>query len=427
MNGSTPFAYSNRTLEKFGVDHKQAIDMDVDSLLRERRFPMFCNKKLTITLIFTLLNLLSACSSDSHSNEQVKSNITPAMGGNTRNSDNYILGADVSSLGELVDRGAIFIDTDGNEKSLLALLKNHGFNYIRLRTFVEPSADYGYASGEGAWCSTKNEAYNDKAHIIEMAQQVKAAGMKLLLDFHYSDTWADPNKQVIPYSWRNINTIEDLAAAVKNYTVEVLSDMKSAGVTPDMVQIGNEITPGMLIHVPTEGTDCFGNKSVINQAVNGSTANWDSLSTLIKAGIEGVKQVNESTPIMLHIENTGDREGLVHWVNKALEYNIKFDVLGLSAYEKWQGPSEQWESTLDLLAKTYTELSFSFVEYNPHRRLLNDIMLNLPDERGLGTFFWEPILSGEWGESMFTKKGNVYTVKSEDFLIYDKIVKDYGL
>ena len=389
---------------------------------------MLVDKKNKITLMFTALILLSACASDKSpttNNNIVEETPAAITDYEPRTNDNYILGADVSSLAEYVDNGAIFIDTDGNEKPLLALLKNHGFNYIRLRTFIDPSADYGYASGDGQWCNAKSEAYNDKAHIIEMAKQVKAAGLKLLLDFHYSDTWADPNKQVIPHTWRNINNIDDLALEVKNYTIEVLTDMKAVGVVPDMVQVGNEITPGMLIHIPTEDTDCYGNNSVINNIVNGSTANWGNLATLLKAGIEGVKEVNENTPIMLHIENTGDKEGVEHWVDQALEHNVTFDVLGLSAYEKWQGPSSQWQSTLDSLASRYSELSFSFVEYNPQRRLLNDIMLGLPDKRGLGTFFWEPVLSGEWGESMFNQNGNVYTAKPEDFLIYDNIVTDY--
>ncbi|MGL1956308.1 MAG: arabinogalactan endo-1,4-beta-galactosidase [Colwellia sp.] len=388
------------------------------------------NKINKITLIFTVLTLLSACASDQSNNvsKEIDENVSdPIVIGEPRNSDDYILGADVSSLAEYVDNGAVFIDTDGNEKPLLTLLKSHGFNYIRLRTFVDPHADYGYATGDGQWCTAKSESYNDKAHIIDMAKQVKAAGLKLLLDFHYSDTWADPHKQVIPHAWRTINTIEDLALEVKNYTVEVLTEMKAAGVIPDMVQVGNEITPGMLIHLPTEDTDCYGNNSVTNTAVNGSTANWSNLSTLLKAGIEGVKQVNASTPIMLHIENTKDKAGVEYWLNKAIEHNVNFDVLGLSAYEKWQGPSSEWQSTLDSLATTYSELSFSFVEYNPQRRLLNDIMHSLPDKRGLGTFFWEPVLSGEWGQSMFNQNGNVYTAKPEDFLIYDKMVVDYGL
>lgn len=386
---------------------------------------MFFNKKITITLLLTVVTLLGACGSGT--NKSSEESQTEVVVDNTRTSDNYILGADVSSLAEFIDNGAVFIDTDGNQKPLLALLKNHGFNYIRLRTFVDPAADYGYAAGDGAWCNAKMKAYNDKEHIIEMAKEVKAEGMKLLLDFHYSDTWADPNKQVIPHAWRNINTIEDLAAQVKSYTIEVLTDMKAAGVVPDMVQVGNEITPGMLIHLPTEQTDCYGNNSIKSHAVNGSVDNWSNLAMLLKAGIAGVKQVNESTPIMLHIENTADKEGVENWVNQAIVQNVKFDVLGLSAYEKWQGPSTQWEDTLNLLAKTYSELSFSIVEYNPQRRLLNDIMFNLPNERGLGTFFWEPLLSGEWGDSMFTKQGNVYTAKPEDFLIFDIIVQDYGL
>ena len=395
------------------------------AVLKKLGFNMTFNKRITTTIMFTVLSLLSAC--ESKTNKSIADSASEIRNENTHQRDHYILGADVSSLAEHVDKGAIFIDTDGNEKTLLTLLKNHGFNYIRLRTFVDPSADYGYASGDGTWCTAKTEAYNDKAHIIEMAQQVKEAGMKLLLDFHYSDTWADPNKQVIPLSWRSINTIENLALEVKNYTIGVLTDMKSVGVVPDMVQVGNEITPGMLIHTPTDDTDCFGNNSIPNEVVNGRTANWGNLSMLLKAGIKGVKQVNEHTPIMLHIENTGDRDGLTHWVDQAIEHNIQFDVLGLSAYEKWQGPSTQWQGTLNLLAETYSELSFSIVEYNPQRRLLNDIMFNLPNERGLGTFFWEPVLSGEWGLSMFNKNGSVYTAKPEDFLIYDKIVQDYGL
>src|SRR5690606_33124750 len=106
-----------------------------------------------------------------------------SAGGGT-SEPSFILGADVSSGQEAVDDGAVYIDTDGVQKSMLALLKNHGFNYIRLRTFVNPAAPYGYAQGTGGSCQ-KDEAYCDKAHTIEFAQQIKAAGMGLLLDFHY--------------------------------------------------------------------------------------------------------------------------------------------------------------------------------------------------------------------------------------------------
>lgn len=408
------------------------------------------NKVIAPLQVFICLSLLSACGGttekvsstdtstdsivlesnhdDTNSNSDSDGhNTIDDLGNNIGRRNPYILGADVSSLAEYVDNGAVFIDTDGVEKPMLTLLKNHGFNYIRLRTFVDPLADYGYATGFGEWCEPKSAAYNDKAHVIEMAQQVKAAGMKLLLDFHYSDTWADPSKQVIPHVWRSINNIEDLATAVKRYTVDVLTDMKNAGVLPDMVQVGNEITPGMLIHIPTDDTDCFGNQSVVNQNVNGGASNWGNLSKLLKAGINGVKTVNDQILVMLHIENTGDKERVINWVNNASENNIDFDVLGLSAYEKWQGPSTEWKGTLDLLADTYPALVFSIVEYNPRPKLLNDIMFNLPDERGLGTFFWEPLLSGPWGQSLFNQNGNIYTANPENFNIFDDMIEAYGL
>jgi arabinogalactan endo-1,4-beta-galactosidase len=386
---------------------------------------MVVNQKFLIVVLLMGFCLLTGCGSD-QTNIESNTDISEEEI-NTEQRKSYILGADISSLTEYVDNGAVFVDTDGVEKSMLALLKNHGFNYIRLRTFVEPNADFGYASAIGEGCESKAEAYNDKAHIIEMAQQVKAAGMKLLLDFHYSDTWADPSKQVIPEQWRSINTIDDLAQAVKNYTTEVLTEMKSADVLPDMVQIGNEITPGLLIHIPTTDSDCFGNNSTVNQGVNGSVDNWNNLATLLKAGINGVKQVDDNIDIMLHVENTQDKEGVAQWVNKAIEYSVDFDVLGLSAYERWQGPSTEWEESINSLANSFPELEFSIAEYNPQGRLLNDIMFNLPEQRGLGTFFWEPLLSGGWGQSMFVKTGNVYTAKADSFLIFDNIVEDYGL
>ncbi len=386
---------------------------------------MLVFKKLYVVLLLTGLHLLTGCGGDQTSVE-INNDIVQG-GNNLEHSRAYVLGADISSLAEYVDNGAVFVDTDGVEKPMLVLLKNHGFNYIRLRTFVDPYADFGYATGIGSGCEAKAEAYNDKAHVIELAKQVKAAGMKLLLDFHYSDTWADPSKQVIPEQWRSINTLNDLAQTVENYTSDVLAEMNSAGVLPDMVQIGNEITPGVLIHTPTNGSDCYGNNSVVSQNVNGSVDNWSNLATLLKAGINGVKKVDDNIRIMLHIENTQDRDGVVQWVNQAMQNSVNFDVLGLSAYERWQGPSNQWEGTLNSLANTFPELEFSIVEYNPQGRLLNDIMFNLPNQRGLGTFFWEPLLSGDWGQSMFTKTGNVYTAKADSFKVFDDIVADYGL
>jgi arabinogalactan endo-1,4-beta-galactosidase len=337
----------------------------------------------------------------------------------------FILGADISSVDEAIDGGAVYVDTDGVEKNVLELLRNHGFNYIRLRTFVNPTAAFGYASGDG--CPAKREAYADKEHTLAFAQQVKAAGMGLLLDFHYSDTWADPGKQVIPQAWRASDSIEALAEQVRSYTVDVVGALVEAGARPDMVQVGNEITPGMLIHVPTANTDCYGSNSSVRAGANGSQGNWDNLAALLRAGLDGVRSVDPTIRTMLHIENTESVAGVTSWVGNALQRGVSFDVLGLSAYEAFQGPSSAWRSTLGQLATTFPDLSFAIAEYNPQRRLLNDIMHELPNGRGLGTFFWEPTQSGTWGAAMFSQQGNRFSANPTDFAEYDQMKADFGL
>jgi arabinogalactan endo-1,4-beta-galactosidase len=337
----------------------------------------------------------------------------------------FILGADISSADEAIDGGSVFVDTDGVQKSLIDVLKNHGFNFIRLRTFVNPAAEFGYASGSG--CNAKAEPYDDKDHTIAFAQQVKAAGMGLLVDFHYSDTWADPGKQVIPEAWRNAASIDALAERVSAYTSDVVGALVAAGARPDMVQVGNEITPGLLIHVPSANTDCYGSNSVVRQGANGSQNDWDNLAALLSAGVEAVRSVDPTIRVMLHIENTESVNGVTSWVRNAEQRGVQFDVLGLSAYEAFQGPSSAWRATLGQLATTFPELSFAIAEYNPQRRLLNDIMRELPDGRGLGTFFWEPTQAGEWGAAMFTWQGNRASANAADFAEYDQMKVDFGL
>jgi len=337
----------------------------------------------------------------------------------------FILGADISSVPEAEDNGTTYRDTDGQEAELLSILANHGFNYIRLRTFVDPMAPYGYAAGTGD-CQQKREAYNDRDHTVAHAERIKAAGLGFLLDFHYSDTWADPAKQVMPEAWRDISDIDGLADAVYEYTHDVLDALDAANALPDMVQVGNEITPGMMVHVPTANTDCWGNNST-GAPLGGSISNWDNLATLLKAGIRAVRDVDPAIKVMLHVESTDDLNGTRNWVRNAVDRGVEFDVLGLSCYSKWQGPPSVWENTFTTLAREYPELSFAIAEYNPERREANRIMRDLPDGRGLGTFFWEPTQSGEWGESMFDWNGNVQSARAADFAEYDAIADEYGL
>ncbi len=338
----------------------------------------------------------------------------------------FMLGADVSSVDEAMDQGARYADTDGTSKPLLEILKNHGFNFIRLRTFVKPGAKYGYSYGTGGSC-VKSEPYCDKDHTVAFAKQVKNTGMGLLLDLHYSDNWADPGNQIIPEDWRGATSVAELASFVKDYTKEVVSALADAGAKPDMVQVGNEITPGMLVHVPNSNTDCWGNNVSTNSSVNGSTSNWTNLGKLLKAGVEGVKEVDPSIKAMVHIENTKTASAVVSWVRSALNQGVSIDVLGLSCYVAYQGEPTVWQNTFTTLASTFPELSFVIAEYNPQRTQANRIMHDLPNGRGLGTFFWEPTQSGDWGSSLFTASGSTLRAKEADFKEFDDLKKEFGL
>lgn len=341
----------------------------------------------------------------------------------------FMLGADISSVQEAMDDGASFVDTDGDRKDLLEILKNHGFNYVRLRAFVDPSALYGYANPNGQAQYRKAESYCDTAHTLEVARRVKQAGMGFLLDLHYSDNWADPGKQVIPSAWRSAASISELAADVRDYTKEVVQTLVDGGARPDMVQLGNEITPGLLIHVPSSNpeADQWGNMNKLTNPVNGSVSSFANVATLLKAGIDGLKAVDPTIKTMLHIENTESFPAVRDWVNQVRSRGVKLDVLGLSCYTAYQGQPAIWQDTFEQLSANLSDISFVIAEYNPERTKANRIMHDLPDGRGLGTFFWEPTESGSWGNAMFTAAGNTYRANAADFAEFDAMKSSLGL
>jgi arabinogalactan endo-1,4-beta-galactosidase len=182
----------------------------------------------------------------------------------------------------------------------------------------------------------------------------------------------------------------------------------------------------MLMHVPSASTDCWGNNPA-NAPVGGSSSRWDDLAMLLKAGIEGVREVDPSIQIMLHIENTDDLGGVRWWVDNAVARDVSFDVLGLSCYVAYQGQPAEWQATFADMAKRYPELKFAIAEYNAERTQANMIMRNLPGGRGLGTFFWEPTRSGDWGSALFDFAGNTASARAEDFDEFDALLPQLGL
>jgi arabinogalactan endo-1,4-beta-galactosidase len=299
-----------------------------------------------------------------------------------------VLGHDISTLQQLESVGKTFSDS-GQTLPLERILANHGTTYIRQRLWLNPPAPY-----------------NDLSHILTIAKRVKAAGLKFLLDFHYSDFWADPGTQTTPSSWQG-QSLSTLATTVQNYTRDVISRLVAQGTPPDMVQTGNEITGGMLW---PQG----------KIYVSGSE-NWSQFATLLKAAIAGVRATS-SARVMVHIDRGGDNGGSRYFYDHILAQGVSFDVIGLSYYPWWHGSLSALQANLNDLATRYNkdlvivETAYPWTLANGDseanivstqsqlvsgypatpagqlayiRKLLSIINL-VPNLRGQGIVYWEP-------------------------------------
>jgi arabinogalactan endo-1,4-beta-galactosidase len=294
-------------------------------------------------------------------------------------------GADVSTLKKSEDKGGVYRYADGTTGDALTILRSAGMNYARLKVWVDPA-----------------DGYNNKARVLTMAKRVKARGMGLLIDFHYSDAWADPGKQTKPAAWAS-HSFSQLKADVYNHTYDVLNALRAQGTTADMVQIGNEINGGMLWP-------------------DGSTDNWSNLAALLTHGARAAKAVSSSTKVALHLAKGGDDAGARWFFDKAVSYGVPFDVIGLSYYGYWHGPLSDLQTTLDDVASRYAkpvfvaETAYAFTLANDdalennissssqlvsgypatpagqaaNLRDVMNVVEAVPKGRGLGVFYWEP-------------------------------------
>ena len=243
----------------------------------------------------------------------------------------YAIGADLSFLKQAEDRGTVF--KDNNEaKPGLQIFKDHGYNWIRLRLFHTPT-----------------RLPNNLEYTIALAKDAKKLGFKFLLNYHYSDTWADPGKQTIPKAWEGKSHAE-LVQAVHEYTRDTIIAFRDAGALPDMVQLGNEITPGMLW---PDGR---------------LPANWDNFADLIKAGIQGVEAGRGTGPrprIMIHIDKGGNKAATKSFFDKLNSYGVDYDVIGQSYYPWWHGSLLDLRENLIFMAKEYQkDIMLVEVAYN---------------------------------------------------------------
>jgi len=298
-----------------------------------------------------------------------------------------MIGADISWLPQIESWGKKFSE-NGTETDAIRLLKKHGFNYIRLRVFVNPENEKGYSPGEG-FCGLPQT--------MAMAKRIHEAGMKLLLDFHYSDYWADPQQQYKPKAWENLS-MKELEDTVKAYTSRVLMALKNQGTLPAMVQVGNEINHGMLWP-------------------DGHIGSPDNLAALLKAGVAGVEAVDPSIPVMMHIALGGQNEEAVFWLNNMIARGVKFDIIGISYYPRWHGTLDDLKFNLADISKRYNK-PVNVVEYSDFKQPVHDIVFALPGGLGKGACIWEPL---NWHSGLFDRENNATTL----FAVYDTLSLQY--
>jgi arabinogalactan endo-1,4-beta-galactosidase len=289
----------------------------------------------------------------------------------------FAKGADVGWLPQMEATGYKFYDTDGTEKDCLKLLKDRGMNTIRLRVWVNPSSDK--ASGH---CS--------KEETVVMALRAQKMGMRIMIDFHYSDSWADPAKQFKPKAWEN-DTFSELLTHVYNHTFDVLSTLKKAGVTPEWVQVGNEIPGGMLWP-------------------EGSSKNWSQLAQLLNKGYEATKVVDSKIKLIVHVDEGNNNAKFRWFFDNATANNVKYDVIGLSYYPFWI-KKDYAETIVDLennlkdMASRYNkEVMVVEVggEYDKAQNTFKMLAATIkavkavPNNKGLGVIYWEPQGEKSW-------------------------------
>lgn len=262
--------------------------------------------------------------------------------------DSFANGIDISSVKQLYDNGQRFYNSNGEEQSLFYILKDAGVNWVRLRLWNKPY-DTWEENGQ-----TKTFQYGggncDLEHVTWMAHEAKAAGLKVLLDFHYSDFWSDPSHQIVPKDWVNISTVSEMANAIKTYTKESLEHLKSNKALPDMVAIGNETYGGMLMHNPgtkitKEGRNnqsCYYH-SDRTERKNGTEARWSftndksantTLRAYFKAGLDAVKEVDNNILTTIHfVKGFSDPNTSIKFFQTFDDLNI--DVYSFSGYSYW--------------------------------------------------------------------------------------------
>ena len=315
----------------------------------------------------------------------------------------FIKGADVSTLLEVTERGGRFFRAGGTPGNALDILGENGFNLIRLRLWNDPYDENGTPYGAGT---------NDLGRTVTLARMAVERGFQWMLDFHYSDFWADPGKQITPKAWRGLRG-PALERAVHDFTAGVLTRLRAEGLAPDYTAVGNEITNGLLWP-------------------EGRRPRYDAIARLVNAGIRAVRETCPDSRVMIHLDNGGNNPLYREWFDSYLANGGEdFDVIGLSYYPFWHGPMSGLGENMGDIARRYgkdlvvaeTSTGFTLEDYAGYEGLapeerkgmaatarlaagigypmtpegqcafmrdLVKVIRDVPDGRGRGFVYWEP-------------------------------------
>jgi len=289
----------------------------------------------------------------------------------------FAKGADVSWLTEMEKSGKKFYNSAGSEKECMELLRDLGMNSIRLRVWVNP---------KNGWCNADD--------VLVKAWRAKNLGMRIMIDFHYSDSWADPAQQDKPEAWLDLD-FDELKAAVSAHTTGVLTKLKESGIDVEWIQIGNETSDGMLW---TDGK---------------ASTNMKNYAELNNAGYDAAKAVYANAKIIVHINNGYDNN-LFRWLFDGLKNNGgKWDVIGMSLYPEtdqdgvsdWQEKNQSCLANInDVISRYDTEVMICEVgmpwdDAETANAFLTDLIVkakSVANDKCLGIFYWEPQAYGSW-------------------------------
>lgn len=324
-------------------------------------------------------------------------------------SSSFVYGIDCSMAGQVEELGGHYYGESGQEEDLFSLLKKEGSTACRFRLWVDPESSSKVSYGGGG---------NSLARDLALAKRAQEAGLKILLDFHYSDFWTDPSHYLVPKAWAALSESAKVSA-LKSYTQDSLQSFKNAGITVDWAQIGNEINPGIAGVAPS------------------SSAFYD----LLKAGSSAAKAVFPHLETVIHLTNVNNASSTIDFFKTIQSHGVDFDVAGVSYYPYWHGSKENLQTVLNSVANetgqkvmiletawgfTDEKTAYAHNQYSssgfgkiggyatsPQGQAdelcdLFDVLSKVPNQKGAGLFYWEPDWLPVKGADWASPEGQYY-------------------